>query len=308
MKKINNVAIVGMGALGILFGKMIAEGLGEQAVRYVMDGERFARYEGSEVVINGQPWAVPVAGAEAAGGTEPADLVMVAVKGTGLEAALDVMKNCVGPETIIISVLNGITSEEIIGQRYGREKLVHCIAQGMDAMRFGNQLNYMKPGQLHIGLAEGELQENLDALVEFFERAGVPYILEEDIMYRMWSKFMLNVGGNQTCMAFGTTYGGILTEGTEANLIFIGAMREVIALAAAEGICIGEKELKEYIEVTRSLNPDGTPSMGQDRINRKPSEVELFAGTVIRMAEKHGIPVPVNRYLYRKVKEIEAEY
>ena len=68
------------------------------------------------------------------------------------------------------------------------------------------------------------------------------------------------------------------------------------------------KELKEYIEVTRSLKPDGTPSMGQDRINRKPSEVELFAGTVIRLAEKHGIPVPVNRYLYRRVKEIEAEY
>ena len=305
MKQINSVAIVGMGALGILFGKTIADSMGARAVRYVMDGARFEKYQGSQVVINGQPWNVPVA---KAGETGPADLVIVAVKGTGLDAALDVMENCVGPDTIIISVLNGISSEEIIGQRYGCEKIIHCIAQGMDAMRFGSKLNYTKPGQLHIGLAEGELQENLDALVDFFQRAGVPYILEEDIMYRMWSKFMLNVGVNQTCMAFGTTFGGVLTEGTEENRTYLGAMREVIALAGAEGIHIGEKELKEYVDITRTLKPEGTPSMGQDRINRKYSEVELFAGTVIRMAEKHGIPVPMNQYLYKLVKEIEAEY
>ena len=305
MKKINRTAIVGMGALGILFGKEITEGLGPDSVKFVMDEARFAKYQGSEVLVNGESWRVPTVSAEEA---ETADLVIVAVKGTGLKDALDVMEGCVGPDTIIISVLNGISSEEIIAERYGKEKVIHCIAQGMDAMRFGNELNFTKQGQWHIGLAEGEQKENLDALVEFFRRAGVPYILEEDIMYRMWSKFMLNVGGNQTCMAFGTTYGGILTEGTEENLIFIGAMREVIALANAEGVRLGEKELKEYVEITRTLKPDGTPSMGQDRINGKHSEVELFAGTVIRLAEKHGIPVPVNQYLYRKVKEIEAEY
>ena len=305
MKQINNIAIVGMGALGILFGKQIADGLGNQAVRYVMDGERFEKYQASQVIINGQPWAVPVVKADDAG---HADLVIVAVKGTGLEAALDVMKTSVGPETVIISVLNGISSEDIIGEQYGREKLIHCVAIGMDAMRFGNQLNYTKPGFLQIGLAEGELQENLDALVEFFGRAGVPHVVEEDIMYRMWSKFMLNVGVNQTCMAFGTTFGGVLTEGTEANRTYISAMREVIALAHAEGVNIGEKELREYVDITRTLKPEGTPSMGQDRINRKPSEVELFAGTVIRLAEKHNIQVPVNQYLYEKVKEIEAQY
>jgi len=107
MKQINSVAIVGMGALGILFGKEIADTLGEQAVRYVMDEERFAKYKGSEVIINGKPWAVPVVNAADA---EPADLVIVAVKGTGLEAALDVMKTSVGLDTIIISVLNGISS------------------------------------------------------------------------------------------------------------------------------------------------------------------------------------------------------
>ena len=185
---------------------------------------------------------------------------------------------------------------------------MHCVAIGMDAMRFGNHLEYSRPGLLQIGLVDGETKENLESLMDFFERAGISYAVEEDILYRMWSKFMLNVGVNQTCMAFGTTFGGVLTEGTEENRTYIGAMREVIALAHAEGINIGEKELKEYIAITRTLKPEGTPSMGQDRINRNPSEVELFAGTVIRMAEKHEIPVPVNQYLYEMVKKIEAEY
>ena len=48
--------------------------------------------------------------------------------------------------------------------------------------------------------------------------------------------------------------------------------------------------------------------MGQDRRNHRPSEVEMFAGTVIRLAREHGIPVPANQFLYRRVREIESRY
>ena len=141
----------------------------------------------------------------------------------------------------------------------------------------------------------------------FFDRAGVGYVEEDDILRRMWSKFMLNVGVNQTCMVYGTTYGGVLADG-EPNRTMISAMREVIALAGAEGICLNEQDLNQYIDIIGTLSPEGTPSMGQDRINRKPSEVELFAGTVMRLAEKHGLYVPVNRFLYERVQKIEKEY
>ncbi|WP_348245076.1 2-dehydropantoate 2-reductase N-terminal domain-containing protein, partial [Salmonella enterica] len=80
---------------------------------------------------------------------------------TGLEAALEVMKNCIDGQTIIISVLNGISSEEIIGERYGMEGVVHTVAQGMDAMKFGNSLNYTQMGELRIGLGENGSPEKL---------------------------------------------------------------------------------------------------------------------------------------------------
>ena len=302
MKEIKNVTIVGMGALGLLYGSMMASG-GAQ-VHYVVDAERSIRYQNMEVTCNGEPFRYQLVKDTEA---KPADLVLTAVKSTGLAAALDTMAGCVGPETVIISVLNGISSEGILGERFGKEKMIHTVAQGMDAMKFGNSLQYTQTGKLHIGLAPGERAENLDAVKTFFDRTGVGYVEEADILRRMWSKFMLNVGVNQTCMVYGTTYGGVLADG-EPNRTMISAMREVIALAGAEGILLNEQDLNQYIDIIGTLSPEGTPSMGQDRINRKPSEVELFAGTVIRLAEKHGLYVPVNRFLYESVQEIEKEY
>lgn len=304
-KKIRKVTIVGMGALGLMYGKRIADSCGREALSYVMDEARAEKNRGRQVICNGVPEVFPI---EKDTEASPADLVMVAVKYTGLEAAMETMKWCVGPETIIMSVMNGISTEEILGERFGRQHMIYTVAQGMDAMKFGNTLQYSRYGALHIGITETGRQENLDRLIAFFEEIGMPYVKEEDILYRIWSKFMLNVGINQTCMVYGVPYGVALTEGTEENRTLIAAMREVIAVGNAEGIALTEKDLNQYIGILRTLDPDNTPSMGQDRINQKPSEVELFAGTVIRLAEKHQIYVPANRFLYRRVKEIEREY
>ena len=178
----------------------------------------------------------------------------------------------------------------------------------MDAMKFGSELRFTQMGELHIGVEAGQKQENVDAVAEFFDDIHMPYVVEEDILFRMWAKFMLNVGINQTCMAYETTYSGALTEGTEANDTLIAAMREVITLSNAENIGLSEKDLWLYIDILKTLDPEGVPSMRQDGIARRYSEVEMFAGTVIKMAEKHGIDTPANRLLYQKVKAIEATY
>lgn len=119
---------------------------------------------------------------------------------------------------------------------------------------------------------------------------------------------MLNVGVNQICMVYNTNYEGALTPASEENMAMIGAMREVILVGNAEGVNLGEAELKEYIRILKTLDPKATPSMGQDRLNKRRSEVDMFAGAVIELAKKHGIPVPANEFLYQRVHEIEAEY
>ena len=119
---------------------------------------------------------------------------------------------------------------------------------------------------------------------------------------------MLNVGVNQACMVFETGYGGVSEKGSLPHAVMVAAMREAQQVAGAEGIHLTEEDLVGYVELMASLSPESMPSMAQDRVNRKKSEVELFAGTVRRLAQKHDLIVPMNDYLYRRVMEIEAEY
>ena len=304
MQPIQNVHIVGMGALGMLYGSLITRTLGADAVHYVVDNRRYERYLDRSHHVNGEAVDFRLL---RAGDATPCDLLIVAVKATGLEAALDTMATSVGPDTTIISVLNGISSEEIIARRFGAERIVHTVAIAMDAMNFGGDLTYTKAGHLCLGVLDDAVQPHLDRLTAFFDRAGVDYVVE-DIRRRMWSKFMVNVGINQVCMVYDTGYGGALQPGSEARMTLISAMREVILLANAQGIDLGEADLQEYLTILSGFPADATPSMGQDRISRRPSEVELFAGTMRRLAAKYNIPVPANDFLYRRVREIEAAY
>jgi len=304
MKTIKTVNIIGLGALGMMYGSCMANGIGFENVNYIMDRARYDKYKDQEYKCNGvvtEFHMVPLDEAPVA------DLAIIAVKYPDMEAALETMKSSIGPDTIIMSVMNGISSEGILADLFGAEKMIYTVAQGMDAMKFGNELSFSKSGELHIGIIPSGQKENLDAVSSLLDKSGLAQVVEDDILYRIWSKFMLNVGVNQTCMVYNTTYSGVL-KNEEYNRTFIAAMREVIAIANAEGIALSEKDLNQYVHIIEGLAPDNMPSMAQDRKNGRRSEVESFAGTVIKLAEKHDIYVPTNRFLYKRVMEIEAGY
>lgn len=302
---IQTTAIIGMGALGLLYADRIVKARGQEGTVFILDDERMEKYRGRKFTINGEGKEFAMTAASA---MQPVDLVIVAVKYNGLPSAIETMKSCVGKDTIILSVMNGIDSEEMIAETYGKEHLIYTVAQGMDAMKFGDALNYTKEGELRIGVVEEYQKKNLTAVKEYFEDIQMPYTLEDDILKRMWGKFMLNVGVNQTCHAYETTYSGVLTEGSEENRIFTGAMDEVIQLSQAVGINLSQEDAEYYKKIIATLKPDGVPSMRQDGIAKRKTEVEMFAGIVRKLAKKHGIATPVNDLLYDKIKKIEEAY
>ena len=118
---------------------------------------------------------------------------------------------------------------------------------------------------------------------------------------------MLNVGVNQVVMVWEGDYGTVQAPGA-ARAQMIAAMREVIALSRLEGVPVTEDDLAFYVNLIDTLSPAGMPSMRQDGLAHRPSEVELFSGTVCRLAAKHGLDVPVNRQLYDTVRAMEAAY
>ena len=309
MKQINRTAIIGMGALGLMYGEHIVTALGKNAAAFILDDERFEKYQNKTFTCNGKKLDLNL---KRSSDKEFFDLVIVAVKYNSLKSALATMQNCIGPDTIIISVMNGISSEQIIGERYGMDKMLITIAQEMDAMRQDSDLVYTKKGVLVIGKpkldsSSSVADENLEAVKNYFEKIQLPFRIEENIMYRLWAKWMLNVGINQTCAVFDTNYRTATTPGKIMDT-FVGAMKEVVELSRLEGINLADSEVDNYIRIIKTLAPDGYPSMAQDRKARRPSEVEMFAGTVIELASKHGLDVPVNKFLYNEMKKIESEY
>lgn len=303
--RINKVAFIGKGGVGLLYGSMIARVLGDDAVDFVMDDARYERHAADQLRINGEPCSLRSVRASEA---TPADLVILTIKTTGLTQALDTMEAVVGPETRIASLCNGITSEQKIAERFGWQRTVLGICQGMDAVFLNNELTYGRPGEIRFGAAPDTDPAVVADIADLYSRAGIAHVVEPDIKRRMWTKLMMNVGVNQTCMVYGGTYGSATGRGSEQRRSLVAAMREARVVANAEGIAIAESDLSQMVELLETLDPAGMPSMAQDRIARRKTEVEEFSGTICRLAAEHSIEVPQNEWLYQRIREIEASW
>ncbi|HPJ01485.1 MAG TPA: ketopantoate reductase family protein [Candidatus Limiplasma sp.] len=304
--EIQTVTIVGLGALGTLFGNILAKSMPKADLRILADPARIARYKQDGVFANGIACDFQYVSTDDI--DSKADLILVAVKAPQLPAALETMAGHVGDDTLILSLLNGISSEAEIGSRYGMERVVDCVAYGMDAVKEGNRLTYGHTGRLCIGTRiSGEPTKAVRRIERFFKRTHLPYEISESMGKRMWGKFMLNVGVNQAVAVFGPDYGSIQQDG-EAREVMIAAMWEVIQLSRYERVNLTEDDLRYWLNVLSGLSALGKPSMRQDVEAKRPSEVALFSGTVLALARKHGLDTPVNHMLYQRIQEIEAQY
>ncbi len=304
--EIKKVSIIGLGALGILFGHHLLKRMPKEDLRIIADSDRIKKYQTDGVYCNDERCDFNYVSPEET--CEPADLLIFTVKFNGLKDAIKDVKNHVGENTIIISALNGISSETVIGEAYGMDKVLYCVAQGMDAVKVGNQLTYANMGMLVVGDQEPRIiSEKVKAVANFFEKTEIAHEVLTDMKYKLWGKFMLNVGVNQTVAVYESNYGEIQKDGP-AREMMIAAMREVAMLSEKEGINLTEDDITYWLNVLSKLSPEGKPSMAQDVEARRFSEVDLFAGTVLELGKKHGISTPVNKELYDRITKIESGY
>lgn len=296
MSTIRTSALIGLGALGILFGRKMP------GVQVIADPARIARYRTQTVTCNGEPcrfdYIAPADG-------QPVDLVLVAVKATVLDEAIRDMAAFVGPDTVILSVLNGITSEEKLDAAYPGHVL-WSVAIGMDATRTDRTLIYKAPGMIQFGERDGQLTPRVQAVADYLTACGIVNEPCTDILYKQWHKLMVNDGLNQAAAAFDQPYGGLAQPGPARDKM-LEAMTETIRLANLEGIPLPPDNHTRWLEAAMpTFNPNGMPSMRQDVLAHRPTEVEEFAGVVRRLAARHGLPVPANDFFYARIREIEA--
>ncbi len=207
-----------------------------------------------------------------------------------------------------MSLMNGVDSEEQLGAVYGMDKLLYAVALGMDPVRAGNVITYTHKGRILFGEAKNrKMTERVRSVQALFDRAGIAYQTPQDMIHTLWSKFMFNAGVNQASAALRATYGVFQTH-PEAKKLMESAMREVMALGAGMKIHLSEADLADWYAILCNLDPRGKTSMLQDVEARRKTEVEIFAGKVIELGSRYGVPTPVNQHLFDVIREIEQSY
>lgn len=303
MQPIRSIAMLGAGAMGAAFGSALYD-TPDLAVSFIARGERYNRLKEQGLTINGRHYNFEVFSPDEV--TSPADLILVALKDHHLAEALPDIKPCVGPDSSIISVMNGLDSEVAIGEVYGPERVLYAISIGIDAQRSGNIVNFSKLGTLIFGEATNEqISPQVARVQAMLDHAGISYQSPPDMIRMMWWKFMINVGVNQASSLLRAPY-GVFQSNPDAQAIMEAAMREVIACAQAAGVDLVENDIANWYTFLNTLHPQGKTSMLQDVDAGRKTEVGMFAGKVISLGEQYGIPTPVNTLLLHAIRVIEC--
>lgn len=302
MKSIKNISAIGLGAIGCAYNSKLYD-MNPEGIKIIAGGERADRYKKNGFIINGKKYDFTYVSPQEK--CEPADLIIVSVKANELEQAVRDIENHVGKDTIIISLMNGITSEEIIGKQYGMDKMLYSLCIAIDANRKENNIHFSSYGSIIFGEKKNiTYSEKVQAVEEVFRKAGISYEIPRDMMHSLWWKFMINVGINQASAVIKGTY-RVFQKVKEGRELMESAMWEVVKLSEKVGVNLDKGDIDKWYKVLDTMNPDSKTSMFQDITYGRKTEVDMFAGTVCKLGKKYGMDTPVNKTFLNIIKVVE---
>ncbi|WP_322971252.1 ketopantoate reductase family protein [Faecalibacter sp. LW9] len=301
--KINSIYFLGLGALGAKYAASLVD-YNAGLVKVIVNEERKKRYEAEAVYVNGKRYDFEyVTSIE---NQDYPDFIFLVVKSDHLPQAVEDLKPFVGENTMIVSLMNGITSERVLAETFGWNRVVNAVAY-MDAVKQGNQVTYGSIGRIIFGQVNPSCPEQLEALNQLLKDADIPNQLSDDIQKAQWTKYVVNVVGNQLTYLLEFPYGQFRTnEYLDRMVDLVG--NEVIAVANAHGVLIGQPEIDQLKKTMKIVDENGKTSMLQDREAKRYSEVDEFSGEIIRLGKQYGIATPYNELIYNMVKAIEKTY
>ncbi|MFU0828323.1 MAG: 2-dehydropantoate 2-reductase [Lachnoclostridium sp.] len=303
--EIKKVTLIGLGAMGSFFAPKLDKYLGKENFRVLAEGERKKRLESRGITIAGKQYHFTVITPELKNDT--ADLIIIAVKDTGLEKAIYDIRNQVGENTQILCVLNGIDSEERVAAVYGWDHVLYSYMRVSIVMKDGVVDSIPEWGKVHFGEAENTvLSDRVLAIKNLFDASGISYKIDPDMIRGIWYKFMCNIGENLPCAMLGIPFGAYQVS-EHANAIRRAAMREVMLIAQKLGIDLNESDIEFQEQTVKRLPFHNKPSTLQDLENGRPTEIEMFAGKVVKLGRELNIDTPLNWMFYHAIRICEEK-
>ena len=299
--KLEKVAVLGAGAVGayVLWGLSEKPGI---RLGVVAEGERARRLKNG-IGINGKVYHPEVWTPEEAHG---ADLLIVALKYGALPGALDSIRQVVGEHTIVMSLMNGVDSEEIIAAEVGAVHLRYSLIKGASHKEAdGFHFDPETTGGIIFGEKEPPCDSpRVKAVEALFGGTELHFRATDCIREEMWSKFRLNVCNNLPQAILGAGV-GCYRDSVHMKAISDGLRRELEAIAAAKGI-----DMQKVDAVSGkgcAVKPSARYSTLQDLDAGRHTEIDMFSGTLIRMGKELGIPTPYNEFTYHMIKALEEK-
>ena len=299
------IAVVGAGALGLYYGGRLARAGND--VTFLARGDLdVLRARGIEVKTPDGDFTLPrVKAAAVPEEIGPVDLVIITLKATANDQLARLLPPLLHAGSAVLNLQNGLGVDEQVAAVAGEGRTVgglcfvcvNRIAPGVAECTMA--------GHIVAGEFAGPAKARTRALAEVFNAAGVKMSVSDRLLEVRWRKLVWNVPFNGLAVAGG----GITTEdilrSREKEAEVWALMREVQAIAAAEGVMIPEEFVVDQVERTRPMGPY-KPSTMLDYVAGKPLEVEPIWGEPLRRAKVLGVPAPRLEALYTAIKRVGA--
>lgn len=300
--KIQSVAVLGAGAVGsyVIWGLSHKKDI---RLGVIAEGERVDRLKKGGCRINDEVYRPEVWSPQEA---EDVDLLIVSLKYGSLPEALESIKTIVGEHTTVMSLMNGVDSEELIAEQVGDDRVLRSLIK---VASHKEENGYYFNPETTLGIIFGELaapfdSERVQAIESLFADTGIHFRSTEFIREEIWGKFRLNVCNNLPQAILGAGV-GCYSDSTHMKAISDGLRRELEQIALAKGIDMSK--MAGTSGRGSAVPASARYSTLQDLDAGRHTEIDMFSGALMRMGEELGIPTPYNEYTYHMIKALEEK-
>ena len=301
MKEIKKVLICGLGAIGSIYAVKILKHK-DVELSVLVDRARLIRYRQEPLIFNGEKYCFDYITAD---DTFIADLIIIATKSSALDSVLVDSKGFVAKDTVILSLLNGLESEDRIAEVFGQDKVLYSYYIGHTSTRVGRNVSHDGVYKTVFGEKyNNEYSNNVLTVKNFFDKTGINYEIPVDMEYARWWKFLVNVGYNQASAVLNASYGDF-QKSDQANKLAIKLMNEAVEIARVCGVKNTDRLIPEVLEVVSTMVPETKTSMLQDVEAGRKTEVDIFAGYISELGKKYGIKTIYNDMFLEIIKAID---
>jgi len=299
--------VVGAGAIGSLYAAHLSR-VGESCV-LTRRPEHAAALNGDGLRVTGRhEFAAPVTAGTDPGDLPAPELVIVATKATGLESAASTLAGH-WPDALVMTIQNGLGAEDIV-RRHGDWKLVSAVTFMSGTKHSDTHVEYILDTETWVGPWENTPYARVEEIAALFVESGLEAEALPDLRPAQWSKLIFNATVNSVAALTGLPHDSHFAaeeEPADLGRLVHALVDEGKSVAVAAGIELHDDPWEMNVLATRRGSAH-YPSMLEDVVARRATEVELITGAVVREAEKHGVEAPLHTALYGLVKAKEASY